>query len=118
MTVPNYDWRCSDEECGVVFIEFAKWEDRDNPLPCQACAAPANMSPNMPSPLKASWPDGYRRKNQPEWQRMRETSKLKLEHANQSDSKGDRDKVKDQIDLVNGKRPPKKRKRPSELMDK
>jgi hypothetical protein len=67
--------------------------------------------------LQASYLDGQRKANDSQWQRMKETSKLKLEHS-RAKTREDKNRIKDAIDHVNGKIPPKKRKRPSEIFDK
>jgi putative FmdB family regulatory protein len=111
---PVYEYACG--ECGSITDEFRKYEDRERPSVC-ACGEAANYIISAPTVLQASYLDGQRKKYDSGWQRLKEMSKLKLEHA-RAKTKQDKDKIKDQMDVVNGKTPPKRRKRPSEIFDK
>lgn len=46
--MPTYDWKCPE---GHVTTAIVRWDERDNPVPCQACGAPTERqfpAPHVP----------------------------------------------------------------------
>lgn len=112
----TYAYVCVSEECQHLTELHRTYEERNEPGLCEVCGELANYVISSPAVLQHTYIDGQRRKSDPAWQRLKETSKLKLAHAS-AKTRADKNKIKDAMDQVNGKTPPKKRKRPSEFFD-
>lgn len=74
----SVDVRCAG--CGSVFPALVDRETPDELVPC-VCGAQAQKTISAPTVLKASWPDGYREQNNPDFIRLKEASKLECELA-------------------------------------
>lgn len=73
--MPNYDYYC--EPCHEDRILQVKYEQRDM-VDCPVCCEPMKRQVSMPMNLRASYPDGMRRKG---WQDLKEASKLNVDAA-------------------------------------
>lgn len=76
-----YCYRCREEDCGVITDALVTYEDRKQERECPECGGVATYTVHAPMVLTASYPDGYRRQNDPAWALLKEKSKLKLEAA-------------------------------------
>ena len=74
--MPNYEWSC--EQCGNHWEAVVRYEDRDSPQACSECGSVGARHFPSPTVLKASYPDGHRRKG---WADMKEIARLKVEAA-------------------------------------
>jgi hypothetical protein len=113
--VPNYNYVCSNEECGHEFDEVVKYGEHEADRPCAECGSAAKYRLSAPMVLKASWPDGHRKKNDPLYQAAKQTAKLKVQRAGAKEA--DKAKIDAEIAAANGKTY-KKEKRASQLFDK
>ena len=87
----TYNYRCRNEECGFVQDRIVRYEERYEPHTCEQCGFESLFTPCSPLVLTASWPSGYRRQNHPEWQQLKEASKLKMERASNLKRKNKQD---------------------------
>lgn len=78
--MPNYDYHCiTCEEDLIVNVPYAE-RDRS---PCPTCDCLLERQMSMPAVMKASYPDGVKRKG---WAELREASKLNKEAIGSKDS--------------------------------
>lgn len=73
--MPSYDFFC--DTCESLTIEQFPFRDRPEKIQC-ACGSLAAYQIGMPMVLKASYPDGHKRKG---WSELREANKLIREAA-------------------------------------
>jgi hypothetical protein len=77
--MPNYDILCTD--CGLVTVEFRKYEDRDAETICAFCdGKQQRVYRTAPNGMFTALPDGSRRDEG--YQRLKEAAKLEKEAAN------------------------------------
>lgn len=105
MSLKSYNYRCLDEDCGYITNHFVTYEDRKTKQICETCGGEATYTIAAPTVLKASYPDGYRAQNDPNWQLVKEKSKLQMERANTSSRKG-KAEVKKEITKIKKKNGP------------
>lgn len=77
--MPTYDYTCRKPECETSWEAVVRYEDRDI-MSCPTCGS-LDIQRHFPSPmvLKASFPDGHKRKG---WADFREAAKLNKAKAN------------------------------------
>jgi putative FmdB family regulatory protein len=92
--MPNYDYLC--ETCLNEFEWVVKYSDRDKLLICPECGTENSkrVYRQVPTALKASYPDGYKR---PGWADMKATARLAEIKAN-ARNKDDRDGANKELD--------------------
>lgn len=73
--MPTYDYDC--EACGDTYDLLVPYAEREEQV-CPVCAGPVTRQFPSRMVLKASFPDGHKRKG---WDKVREASKLNIEKA-------------------------------------
>jgi putative FmdB family regulatory protein len=95
--MPTYDFMC--DVCEHQFDSFLSIADRDTPQSCPECQQPASRLMTAPRVLRESYLDGARGRD-PEWQRLKQTSKLKVAKA-QTKDKAERARINSEIKRIN-----------------
>jgi len=76
----SIDIRCTEAECGYLWQDLVKREDRDKEFECQDCGGPAQRTIGAPVVLQASYHMGHKRGG--DYYLLKEVSKLKRKEAN------------------------------------
>lgn len=75
--MPNYVYWC--EKCEHVTDAQYRMSERPDTHPCEICDEQAEYRIQAPMVMRASYPDGHKRKG---WDKLRESSKLNKLAAN------------------------------------
>ena len=92
--MPNYQWECP--KCKDIVEYNVPSKDRDSfMLPCDHCGTDRTRLFGMPMVMKASYPDGTKRKG---WSDMLATAKLEEAKANFDNKSEERQLINKELD--------------------